>query len=839
MKNLLKARLAGLASRFGLSKKDLWLALLTLAVLAVMFTIFELTPVKTARFLDIRFGYYAILTAFLLFVLAAVWNAQEFWKRLRAHLPSGPVAAAGVLVLCFFAVFIASNIGVSHRVLSDETSWESMALQMHFESSGGICNEGVWKAGVLECATEVNNFKGKALGLLESFAYALLGPGRDTALKVNFPLYMASLVAFFFALFAWFKNDKLALAGMVFLGGIPIFMMQARSASTEVLYVFLLSLLMLWYALVPAKEVKFRHFALTVPLLGLFAQTRQETVFAFIPFAVYYVGYFRERVYRLPLFVLAVILLSWPSINTMAAYRGFDFQGGEHAAHSLSNFAYNFKTDLWLMLNFEGDSSFGGIMQNPFYSTFTVLLLLAALWLLVRIVFAKRYRFGALLALLFSLQIFVVLLNVSGTFEIDINQRYVLIALPLFALITALGIFDALSLTKLGRERAGFVTAALAIVLTLVLSLYHVESFRANMLYYKNKLLGEEDFLNSKLNAFPENSVFIYSRPWQMLASLHSGFSERSFLNWTDSELSEWLMNSGGNLYLVQGQDGRGSVNKKSRVVGFKTTTQIEKILENYKTEVVLQEKRLFGYPLIVYKIHGKRGVSKYRQGVSVSEFDPGASKFTVRRSFAEAIPTSFSVNGVPRLEPLLSLETEAVELDSAWLLDGMNRARLECYLPDGDTLVFERDIFREAGNVALLSGWKIASYSQAWGDPQKNESVEHNRLRIGKAEFRYGIGSHATSNLKFEIPREFDGRELTLLGTVGLDDESVCGDGVTFVVRTDGGEVFRSQRLYSEDTQRLEVKLGRPRELRLIAEEGKNKDCDHADWANVWIRAE
>lgn len=839
MKNLLNGTLLKLAGKCGLTKKDLWLSLATLAVLAVMFTLFELTPVKLARSLDISFGYYAILLSFVLFVLAALWNAPEFWRRLKAHLPSGPVAAAGVVVLCFFAVFIASNIGLSHRVLSDETSWESMALQMHFESSGGICNEGVWQAGTLECETEVNNFKGKALGLLESFAYALFGPGRDTALRVNFPLYLASLVAFFFALLAWFKNERLALAGMVFLGGMPIFMMQARSASTEVLYVFLLSLLMLWYALVPAAEVKFKHFALTVPLLGLFAQTRQETVFAFIPFAVYYAGYFRARVHRLPLFVLAVILLSWPSINTMAAYRGYDFQGGEHAAHSLSNFVYNFKTDLWMMLNFEGDPSFGGIMKNPFYSTFTVLLLLAAVWLVVRLFVGRRYRFGALLAVLFSLQIFVVLLNVSGTFEIDINQRYVLIALPLFALIMALGLFDALSLTRLGAARAGTVTAAVAIILTFALSLGHVESFRANMLYYKNKLLGEEDYLNTKLKHFPENAVFIYSRPWQMLSSLHSSFSERSFLNWTDSEFSEWMISTGGNIYLVQGQDGRGSVNKKSRVVGFKTTTQIEKILENYKTEVVLQDKRLFGYPLTVFKINGKRGVSKYRQGVSVSEFKAGAAQFVVRRSFAEAVPARLSLNGAEKLRPILAGESDSIALDSAWLLPGMNRATLECYLPDGDTLAFDRDIFVATPDVALVSEWKLESYSQAWGEPQRNESVEHGRLRIGKKEYRYGIGSHATSNLLFEVPAEFEGRELTLLGTVGLDDESVCGDGVTFVVRADGREVYRSPRLYSEDSQNLAVKLGRARELRLIAEEGKNKDCDHADWANVWVRAE
>ena len=33
----------------------------------------------------------------------------------------------------------------------------------------------------------------------------------------------------------------------------------------------------------------------------------------------------------------------------------------------------------------------------------------------------------------------MILVNVSGAFDIDINQRYVLVALPLFAIIMALG----------------------------------------------------------------------------------------------------------------------------------------------------------------------------------------------------------------------------------------------------------------------------------------------------------------------------------------------------------------------------------------------------------------
>ncbi len=821
-----------------LSKRDLWITLSTLVVLVIAFAIFQNTPVSTARALDIRFGFYAIFLTFILLCVAAVWNAPEFFKRLKKIKPNSSIIAVGTVVLVLFSVFIFSNISNTHRVLSDETSWESMALQMEFKRSGGICNEGIWENGVLNCVTEVNNFKGKSLGLLESFAYTLFGSGRDTALQVNFPLYLLSLIAFFLALSVWFKNEHLALAAAVFLGGMPILMMQSRSASTEVLYIFLLSCLMLWYALVPAKEVKWKHFALTVPLLGLFAQTRQETVFAFIPFALYYVTYFREKCYRLPLFVAAVIAVSWPSINTMAAYRGYDFQGGEHAAHSFANFWFNLKSNIVIMLNLEGDSAFGGILANPFYTTFTILLFVTTLWLIGCVIFKKRYIRGSVLGILFCLQIFVILFNVSGTFEIDINQRYVLVALPLFALLMALGLFDMVrTFTKWTPKQAGLAIAGLSVILTFGLAFYHTSSFRANMMYYKNKLLGEEDFLNTKLAHFPENSVFIYARPWQMLASGHSSFSERTFLGWNNEKFAEWMAKTNGNIYVVRGQDGRGRVNRKSRVVGFKTTTEIEKIFQDFKTENVIIEKRKFGYPLSVDKIIAKRGVSDYLQKLSLSEMENG--KFILKKLFPESIVCRLTWNEKQQEEIIVDSSQFAIHLDSATIRRGMNRGLLNCALPDGDTVFFYRDYFLSTEKTLLLSELPLAAYEQAWGDPQRNTSVEHNLLSIGKTVFRYGIGSHAPSHLTWKLPPPFNTKPFEFYATIGLDDESVCGDGASFIIRADGKEVYRSLRLYTEDRENVKLHLNSISVLELLAEAGDNKDCDHADWANVWLSAE
>lgn len=827
MKNILE--------RLGNSRRHFIALGITLAVLVGAFLIFNNLTVSYARRWDIDWGYYAILSTFILLVVGVVVNLPVIWRGWKDFKPSGKSICAFAGIALVFSVFMFGNISNTHRVLSDETSWESMGLQMYFEHTGGICNEGLWNDGVLDCKTEVNNFKGKALGFVYSLVFNFMEPGRDTALLVNYPFYLLSLLFFFFALSKWFKNDWAALAATAFLGGMPIYLLQARSASTEVLYIFLLTALMAWYAFVPANKVNWKHFLLTVPLLGFFAQTRQETVFAFIPFALYYYKYFFERPHRLPLFVASVIAVSWPSVNTMAAYRGYDFQGGEHAAHSLENLWFNLKTNIEIMLNLKEDPSFGGIMMNPFYTTFTIILLAATAWLLFRLIYSHRYWRGALLGITFCVQIFVILLNVSGTFTIDINQRYVLVALPLFALIMALGLFDALAFTtKMKPEAAGKIIPAISVVLSVGLMVYHGDSFRHNMLYYKNKLLGEEDYLDKSLESFPEKSIFIYSRPWQMLASRHSSFSERTFMGWDTETFAKWQQQSGGNIYMVRGQDGYGELNRKSRVVGFKTTDQVDEILKDYKSERVLIEPKLFGYPLAIYKIIAKKGVSTYQQNFFVGDMADGA--MVVNKRFPEAITCNYSLNGELQEELVITQEADTLLLDSAKITAGMNRVKFECMMPDSDTLGLVKDFFVETPEVLLLSKLKMDAFEQAWGQPQMNATVEHRKLTLDKEVFRYGIGSHAPAFIRYSLPRSYS----TLHATVGLDDESACGDGASFIVMGDNRELFRSKRLYSTEKQNINVDVSGVKVLELRLDEGdkKDKDCDHGDWANVWLEA-
>jgi hypothetical protein len=780
-------------------------------VFAGAFFLFQKISQNYAKSWDIEWGYYAVLALFIWLCAALVWNAKEIFQRVKNNLPSkfSMLGLAALLVL--FVVFASTQISLQHRVLSDETSWESMALQMRFSQSGGVCNQGVWKDGVLECKDVVNNFKGKAFAFVQSLAFLFAEPSRETALRVNLPLAVCSIALLFFAMFRFAKDEWLALTAAIFLASQPIFLMQSRSASTEVLYVFLFAALLSFYSIIPPKEVSLKHFALTIPLLGFFAQTRQETLFCFIPFVLFYYSYFFAKPWRLAVFTALVILASWPAINTMIAYRGYDFQGGEHAAHSFVNFIYNLKSDIRIMWNSELAPN--GLLKNPFYTSYAFLLFASFAWLLYKVAFRKKYRLAALLFALFCLQIGVILFNVSGTFEIDINQRYVLVALPLFAIVMAAGLCDILN----GRSK---IVCGAAAVLAVYLSIHHVKSFNENILYSKNKLLAEENYLNSALKKLPKNSIFIYARPWQMLASGFNGFSERQFLGWSPNELEEQRNFSGDNIYIVRGQDGYGEVDRNSRVVGFKTTSTIGGILSEYKTERIFSETRPFGYPLEAYKIGRKRGESSYAASI----------KWNSEKGEIEwSLPDTSVDFRIFFDSELLDLEKDIRSFSVE--KPGMHRATLVVF-PESDTVKKEAQFFIRSDYNRLLQDIKPVNWSQDWGEPKMGKTVENNALKIDGRIFEFGIGSHANSKLVWNLNRAYK----KIHSYIGLDDESACGNGSIWVVKGDGKQLYRSKVLTSHEIDSLSVDIGGVNVLELETMDNGDKDCDHANWASAWL---
>jgi hypothetical protein len=779
-------------------------------VLSAAFLLFRKIPKGYARDWDIKWGYYAVLVLFIWLCTALILNAREIFQRVKNHLPSkfSMLGLAALLVLS--AIFASTQISLQHRALSDETSWESMALEMRFHQSGGVCDQGIWKDGVLDCRDVVNNFKGKAFAFVQSLAFLFAEPGRETALRINLPLALASVALLFFAMFRFTKDEWLALAAAIFLASQPVFLMQSRSASTEVLYIFLFAALLFFYSLVPPKEINFKHFALIIPLLGFFAQTRQETLFCFIPFVLFYHSYFLEKPWRLAVFAALVILASWPAINTIIAYRGYDFQGGEHEPHSFKNFIYNLESNIEIMWN--AGLSPDGFLKNPFYTSYAFLLFISFAWLLCRIAAGKKYRWAALLFALFCLQIGVILFNVSGTFKIGINQRYVLVALPLFAIVMATGLCDVSG----GKSK---IVCGIAAVLAICLSVNHKGSFNRNILYNENMLLAEEAFLNTRLKEFSQNSIFIYGRPWQMLASGFNGFKEQQFLGWSPNELDEWRDFSNDNIYIVRGQDGYGKVNRNSRVVGFKTTDFVDAILNQYKTE------RIFSYPFGYYQLEA------YKIGKKGGESDYAAKmKWNVeKKEIKWNLPDTSVGYRIFLNDKLLDLENSIHSFSVQE--PGMYYGVLMVF-PEGDTIKKETQFFIGSENNSLLQDIEPNSGTQDYGELRMGKSVENNTMKIDGRIFEFGVGSHANSKLVWNL----NGAYKKFHSYIGLDDESVCGNGAIWAVKGDGKYLYRSEVLTSYKIDSLSIDINGVKVLELETLDNGNRDCDHTNWAGAWL---
>ncbi|MCL1957609.1 MAG: NPCBM/NEW2 domain-containing protein, partial [Fibromonadales bacterium] len=269
-----------------------------------------------------------------------------------------------------------------------------------------------------------------------------------------------------------------------------------------------------------------------------------------------------------------------------------------------------------------------------------------------------------------------------------------------------------------------------------------------------------------------------------------------------------------------RGQDGYGEVNKKSRVVGFKTTSTIDGILSDYKTDRIFSQTRPFGYPLEAFKIGKKRGESNYAASIKWNE-DKKEIEWTMPDTLVEY---KVFVSGK-------ELNLEKGKNSALVENPGLHYAVLMAF-PENDTVTKETQFFIRSENNVLLQELKPVLAEQSWGDPKMGKSVENNAIRIDGRIFEFGIGSHAVSKLVWNL----NGSHKKIHSYIGLDDESACGNGAIWVIKGDGKELYRSKVLTSHEIDSLSVDILGVKVLELETLDNGDKDCDHADWAGTWL---
>lgn len=121
------------------------------------------------------------------------------------------------------------------------------------------------------------------------------------------------------------------------------------------------------------------------------------------------------------------------------------------------------------------------------------------------------------------------------------------------------------------------------------------------------------------------------------------------------------------------------------------------------------------------------------------------------------------------------------------------------------------------------------------WGSIGLKKSVSGKTLSLGGKAHDRGIGTHARSEIEYNLRAMFH----SFSATVGIDDGNGSDRGsVEFIVTGDGKELWRSGIMKKETPpKKLDVKIEGVRSLKLLVTDGGDDiNYDHADWAEARI---
>lgn len=135
--------------------------------------------------------------------------------------------------------------------------------------------------------------------------------------------------------------------------------------------------------------------------------------------------------------------------------------------------------------------------------------------------------------------------------------------------------------------------------------------------------------------------------------------------------------------------------------------------------------------------------------------------------------------------------------------------------------------------NVLLTSLPVVREY-QGYKMPRINESVDGRLLTSGDRLYKNGIGTHAPSQIAYELPENAD----TLYLGAGIDDEVYDRGQARFSVKLDGVIVWESPTLRGRDNPVFTtIPVRGRRHLELLTDPDGDDNSDHADWLNAYLK--
>ena len=809
----------------------------------------------TIRTLDLYLPLPLFIVQFVVGIVLFATLNKDFREWIKGILPEKSISILMIVFTVIVTIFAATQIEARHRVQSDESVFMSVAQNMYYNHESGTCNQGFFEDGKLKCVATSNSFKTKGLAFLYLLGMPLMGNDLHWIFHMELLMLPLAVLLMFLAVVAWTRQPLLAFFAALLTALQPTVLFQFRAMSVEPLYIFLSALSLLIFKWAYDRNT-IRHWALLALSLAFFAQTRQETAFCLLAFIIFALPKLLDsKSAKAPTFFVTLSLFSVPALLTISYFQGFGFQGGEFEAHGhfLEDLSRNW-TEMTKPLNKNGE------LENPFLTYFNYLFVVGAIYLLARAILGatkKNYFYLEILAflLLYHIQTYMILENVSGDFSIQINQRYSLVMLPSMAFVGALPVAHLVQQTiasMSGKDsKQNAVTALLVTLVAAALftawTFHYKADFNKNIMYNRNHLTIEEHEILGWLAEQPQKDrFFIYGRPWHFIGYGISSIHYDRARQMSTEELKNLVNKYQGEVYYIRGLDCWDSHTYHKKAVEHRIATTCDVFERDMDLEGVKNILITNNYWVQIAKFNGRKDFNP-KNIIVVNEPELIQSAAEDSLSTTTALQYNFSLNekAAAASHWIYTVQVNGSIVSRApytkgnfsgnvkedQLLPGYNQLEFIVQNPDNGKILadIQKFYFYNKTGAVKLTEFPYASHKQGWGSLHKNESIEGHNFKVDNKFYSEGLSTHAASETVFNI----EGKFKTFKMAYGLDEESLCSDGAQLQVLADGKVIFDSGSFSYGKLKSLDLSIENVQVLTLKTLSLKNIDCDHVDFIN------
>lgn len=796
-------------------------------------------------------------------ILFAFLN-KDFREWFKGILPQKPFSILAIAAAIGIAVFAGTQIEARHRVQSDESVFMSVAQNMYHNHESGTCNQGIFDGSHLNCIAKSNSFKTKGLAFLYFLGMPLFGTDLHWIFNAELLMLPLAFLLMFLAIVAWTKQPLLAFLAALLMALQPTVLFQFRAMSVEPLYIFLSALSLFIFKWAYDRNTVM-HWALLAITLAFFAQTRQETAFCLLSFIFFaFPKILDKKDFKAPTFFVTLSLFSVPALLTISYFQGFGFQGGEFEAHG--HFLEDLKRN-WIEMTRPLKEN--GELENPFLTYFNYLFAIGGVYLLFRAIYdatkgCRFYLWTLVFLLLYHVQTYMILENVSGDFSIQINQRYSLVMLPSMAFVAALPIAHAIeyfaaSASKKDAKPLAFAGMVIVAIILSAWTFHYKEDFNKNIMYNRNHLTTEEHEILGWLKEQPEaDRLFIYGRPWHFVGYGVSSIHYDRARQMSDAELQKYIDKYNGEVYYIRGLDCWDSQTYHKKAVEHRIATTCDVFEREMDLVGVKNILITNNYWVQIAKFNGRKHynptniiqVSEPTKGIAAPAND--SASVTTGESAAEnssEAPLLLNYKLKEQAEAArnwtlrISLNNLLVK-DTAYaageynvlvgydkLQPGYNTIRYIVTDTEKHTKLADisKNYFNSAGGATALEQGSITGHRQDWGNLRWNKSIENHDMTINGSKFENGFGTHANSETTIGL----EGKYRAFRTSFGLDDESLCSEGVSVQIIGDGQVLAASPVFQSGVVHTLTANTEGIQKLTLKTIAKGSIDCSHVDFVH------